>query len=181
MKNLMISILLASLLAACGSKNMVKEPPSAQAPVASTPAPTPKAAMNTPAVSAPIAESNLDINPLTDPTNILSKRSVYFDYDNYAVKAEYQSLIAAHAKYLVEHPNTSITIQGNADERGSREYNLALGQKRASAVKMALSIRGVPDKQIETISYGNEKPKATGHDESAWSQNRRSDIVYQGE
>jgi peptidoglycan-associated lipoprotein len=179
MKNLMISILLASLLAACGSKTVVKEPPVTQAPVASMPAP--KAPANPPAESAPIVQNTMEINPLTDPNNILSKRSVYFDYDNYSVKAEYENLIAAHAKYLLDHPSTSITIQGNTDERGSREYNLALGQKRASAVKMALSIRGVPDKQIETVSYGMEKPKATGHDESAWSQNRRSDIVYQGE
>jgi peptidoglycan-associated lipoprotein len=75
----------------------------------------------------------------------------------------------------------SISIQGNADERGSREYNLALGQKRAVAVKMALSTHGVADKQMETVSFGQEKPKATGHDEASWSQNRRADIAYQGE
>lgn len=175
----MISILLTSLLAACGSKTVVKESPATQASVAPVAAPaTPASAQ---AESAPVAENKIEVNPLTDPNNILSKRSVYFDFDKYVVKAEYQNLIDAHAKYLVDHPNASITIQGNADDRGSREYNLALGQKRASAVKMALSIHGVPDKQIETISFGMEKPKAIGHDESAWSQNRRSDIVYQGE
>ncbi len=178
MKNLIISIIIASSLAACGTKALVKEPPvNTQTPIASTSAPAAKSEVNNNIAT----ESKMEINPLTDPNNILSKRSLYFDYDKYAVKTEYQDLIAAHAKLLAEHPNMSISIQGNADERGSREYNLALGQKRAVAVKMALSIHGVTDKQMETVSFGQEKPKATGHDEASWSQNRRADIVYQGE
>jgi peptidoglycan-associated lipoprotein len=178
MKNLIISILFASSLAACWTKTLVKEPPvNAQTPIASTSAPAPKSEVNNNIAT----ESKTEINPLTDPNNILSKRSMYFDYDKYVVKTEYQDLIAAHAKYLAEHPNMSISIQGNADERGSREYNLALGQKRAVAVKMALSTHGVADKQMETVSFGQEKPKATGHDEASWSLNRRADIAYQGE
>ena len=82
---------------------------------------------------------------------------------------------------MSEHSQASITIQGNADERGSREYNLALGQKRAASVKKVLNVLGVPDRQIETISYGKEKPKALGHDEAAWAENRRADIIYSGE
>ena len=121
------------------------------------------------------------VNPLTDPNNILSKRSVYFDFDKSAVKDEYKPMVEAHAKYLNDHSDVKITIQGNTDERGSREYNLALGQRRADAVKKMMNVLGVKDGQIETVSFGEEKPKATGNDEAAWSQNRRADIVYPGE
>ncbi len=125
--------------------------------------------------------SQAAVNPLTDPNNILSKRSVYFDFDKSAVKDEYKPMVEAHAKYLNDHSDVKVTIQGNTDERGSREYNLALGQRRADAVKKMMNVLGVKDGQIETISFGEEKPKATGNDEAAWSQNRRADIVYPGE
>ncbi|MEP7207289.1 MAG: peptidoglycan-associated lipoprotein Pal [Casimicrobiaceae bacterium] len=118
---------------------------------------------------------------LRDPNNILSKRSVYFDYDSDAVKDEYRSLIEAHGRYLQQNRNTRITVQGNTDERGSREYNIALGQRRADAVRQLLRVLGASDAQIETVSFGEEKPKNPGHDESAWTANRRADIVYQGE
>ena len=121
------------------------------------------------------------MNALHDPNNILSKRSIYFDYDKYEIKKEFMPLIDAHANFLQQHSNVKITIQGNADERGSREYNLALGQKRAVALKKALNIKGISDSQIETVSFGEEKPKDEGHNEQAWSQNRRDDIVYEGE
>jgi peptidoglycan-associated lipoprotein len=132
-------------------------------------------------VTSPATDNKIEVNPLKDPNNILSKRSVYFDFDKYAVKPEYRALVEAHAKYLASHPELSIRIEGNADDRGSREYNLSLGQKRAVAVKSAANLLGVPDKQLETISYGEEKPKATGDDEASWSENRRADIVYSGE
>ncbi len=119
------------------------------------------------------------IDPLNDPQGVLAKRSVYFDYDSYVVKDEFKSLIEAHAKYLVGKKDRKILIQGNTDERGGREYNLALGQKRAEAVRKALSLLGVPEAQMEAVSLGKEKPKATGSDEASWAENRRSDIVYQ--
>lgn len=125
--------------------------------------------------------SQAAVNPLTDPNNILSKRSVYFDFDSNVVKDEYKPMIEAHAKYLNSNAAAKIMIQGNADERGSREYNLALGQRRADAVRKVMTVLGVKDGQIETVSYGEEKPKAEGHDEAAYSQNRRGDIVYSGE
>ncbi len=128
-----------------------------------------------------IKSKQVEIDPLTDPSNILSKRNVYFDFDKYEVKPEYRALVEAHAKYLNDHSNRMVTIEGNADERGSREYNLALGQKRAVAVKQLMNLLGVKDNQIETISYGEEKPKDNGHDEAAWAENRRADIRYQGE
>src|SRR5690606_32293986 len=109
------------------------------------------------------------------------KRSVYFDFDSNAVKDEYQSLIQAHSRYMNERRDSRIRIEGNADERGSREYNLALGQRRAEAVKKVMTVLGVPDSRIETISFGEEKPVATGHDEQSWAQNRRADIKYAGE
>jgi len=120
-------------------------------------------------------------NPLRDPNNILSKRSVYFDYDSFVVKDEYRSLVEAHARYLQQNRNARATVQGNTDERGSREYNIALGQKRADSVKRMMTLLGASESQIETVSFGKEKPKNPGHDESAWAENRRDDIVYPGE
>ena len=120
-------------------------------------------------------------NPLHDPRNILSKRSVYFDFDSYTVKDDYRPLIDAHGKYLQAHRSAKMTIQGNCDERGSREYNIALGQRRADAVKRMMLIDGATDAQIETVSFGKEKPRNPGHDEGAWAENRRDDFVYAGE
>jgi peptidoglycan-associated lipoprotein len=120
-------------------------------------------------------------NPLRDPASILSKRSIYFDFDSFVVKDEYRPLVEAHARYLQQNRNARMTIQGNTDERGSREYNIALGQKRADAVKRMMLLLGATDGQIETVSYGEERPKNPGHDETAWAENRRDDIVYAGE
>ena len=120
-------------------------------------------------------------DPLKDPGSVLSKRSVFYDYDSDAVKDEFRPIIQAHAKYLASNPNARMLIQGNCDERGSREYNLALGQRRAEAVKKVMTVLGVTDGRIETVSYGEEKPAASGHDEQAWAQNRRADIKYAGE
>jgi peptidoglycan-associated lipoprotein len=118
---------------------------------------------------------------LRDPNNILSKRSVYFDFDSFVVKDEFKPLVEAHARYLQQNRAARMTIQGNTDERGSREYNIALGQKRADAVKRMMLLLGATDSQIETVSFGAERPKNSGHDESAWAENRRDDIVYAGE
>jgi peptidoglycan-associated lipoprotein len=120
-------------------------------------------------------------NPLRDPSSILSKRSIYFDFDSFVVKDEYRPLVEAHARYLQQNRTARMTIQGNTDERGSREYNIALGQKRADAVKRMMLLLGATDSQIETVSYGEERPKNAGHDESAWAENRRDDVVYAGE
>jgi peptidoglycan-associated lipoprotein len=114
-----------------------------------------------------------------DPKSRISReRSVYFDFDDFSIKSEYSGLIELHGNYLESNPSVSIKIEGNADERGSNEYNLALGQKRAEAVLKALKIFGVKDAQMEAISWGKERPRATGHDEAAWAQNRRADLVY---
>jgi peptidoglycan-associated lipoprotein len=127
------------------------------------------------------AEATPTLNPLTDPNNILSKRSVYFDYDSHAVKNEYRPLVQSHAQYLRDHPDAKVLLQGNTDDRGSREYNLALGQRRADSVKNAMTLTGAKEAQIESVSLGEEKPRATGHDEASWAENRRVDIRHRGE
>ena len=118
---------------------------------------------------------------LKDPASILSKRSVYFEYDKYDVKDEFRPLVEAHAKYLRENPAARMLIQGNADERGSREYNLALGQKRSDSVKRMLVLLGARDAQLESVSLGEEKPQCAEHNEQCWSKNRRGDMLYGGE
>ena len=118
---------------------------------------------------------------LTDPKSILSRRSIFFDYDRFDVKDEYRELVTAHARFLSNNRQFKMLIQGNTDERGSREYNLALGQKRADAVKRMLVMLGVREDQVESVSLGEEKPRSEGHDEAAWAENRRSDMLYSGE
>jgi peptidoglycan-associated lipoprotein len=118
---------------------------------------------------------------LRDPNNILSRRSVFFDFDSFVVKDEFKPLVEAHARYLAGNKQARSTIQGNTDERGSREYNIALGQRRADAIKRMMTLLGAQDGQIETVSFGEEKPRNPGTDEGAMAQNRRGDIVYAGE
>jgi peptidoglycan-associated lipoprotein len=145
-----------------------------------------KAAADQPVVQ-PLPEAPVAAKPLGDPASVLadpasplSKRSVYYDFDMYNIREEFQPLVEAHAKFLREHKDLRVRVEGNCDERGSREYNLALGQRRADAIKRAMTLLGVPARQIETVSFGAEKPKAQGSSEDAWAENRRSDIVYVG-
>jgi len=105
-------------------------------------------------------------------------RIVYFDYDSYTIKPEFQSLIEAHARYLKQNGSRHVVIEGHTDERGGREYNLALGQRRSEAVRRALELLGVRDTQVEAVSFGKEKPAVPGNDESAFAQNRRAEIAY---
>jgi peptidoglycan-associated lipoprotein len=106
-------------------------------------------------------------------------KSIYFDYDRDELKPEYKALVQDYARYLRENPKVHVRIEGNADERGSREYNVALGQRRAEAVMKALGLLGVPASRMEAISYGEEKPRLTGHDEASWAENRRDDFVIE--
>ena len=169
---------LACLLAACSSTPVTPPAPAKTAAPAQAPAaPAPVAATPTPAPASTVATVTLPA--YLDSTSPISRdRSVYFDFDDFAIKPDYTALIERHGKYLSTNPKLAIKIEGNADERGSAEYNLALGQKRADAVLRALKIYGVKDSQLEAISWGKEKPKAAGHDESAWAQNRRADLQY---
>lgn len=125
-----------------------------------------------------VAPVNVASDPLNDPKGALAKRSVYFDFDDYLVKPDAKPMLETHAKYLTTNKGRKIVIQGNTDERGGAEYNLALGQKRAEAVRKSLSLLGVADSQMEAVSFGKEKPKAPGHDEASWAENRRADLAY---
>ena len=122
------------------------------------------------------------IAPHKDPANMLSqKRSIYFDYDQFTIKDEFKATVEAHAKYVQGNRTLRVILQGNTDERGTREYNIALGQKRADAVKKLMMLLGANEVQIETVSFGKEKPRREGHDDASWAENRRVDIVYVGE
>lgn len=178
MRNVALYLAIAALAAGCASKETRTDAPvTDRSAGVSQPSPTtPPASTTRPAPQTPVAG-----NPLRDPSNILSKRSVFFDYDSNVVKDQYKDLVQAHSRYMGDKRDSKIRIEGNCDERGSREYNLALGQRRAESVKKMMTVLGVSDGRIETISYGEEKPMAQGHDESAWSQNRRADIKYAGE
>jgi peptidoglycan-associated lipoprotein len=137
---------------------------------------TPSAAQSsaTPPASGPAAASSQS----GDPRDGYAKRSVYYEFDGYDVKPEYRPLVEAHAKFLKQNPSARITIEGNCDERGSREYNVALGQRRAESVMKMMTLLGVRDGQIESVSFGKEKPRTAGNSEAAWSENRRSDFAY---
>lgn len=168
MQVVLLSSLVAAVLAGCGSSPTAEQ---SGAPVESRVATVNAGDMN---------GRNLP-RELTDPASILSKRSVYFDLDSYTIKSEQRDLVAAHAKFMVKNPQFKVLLQGNTDERGSSEYNLSLGQKRSDALKKALVLLGVSESQIETVSLGKEKPRNEGHDEAAWAENRRADILYAGE
>ena len=120
-------------------------------------------------------------SPLRDPNNILSKRSVFYEYDSDVIKDEFRPMLQAHAKYLADNPNARMLVQGNTDERGGREYNLALGQRRAEAAKRLLVLMGAREGQIESVSLGEEKPRCEEKSEACYGQNRRSDILHSGE
>jgi peptidoglycan-associated lipoprotein len=178
----LISIGAAALLGACATPSTPPPPaPAPQRSVTPPPAPAPAPAP-TPARPTPTPQSNVTTVTLPahlDPKSDLSTgRSVYFDFDDAKLKSEFTPLIERHGRYLASNPKISIRVEGNTDERGSAEYNLALGQKRAEAVRKALSLIGVPEARVEAVSWGKERPRAAGHDESAWGQNRRADLQY---
>ena len=131
--------------------------------------------------SASNDEKDLDLASLRDPNNILSKRSIYFDYDKDVVKAEYKDLLAAHAKYVASHPKAKMTLTGNTDDRGSREYNVSLGQKRSVSVKKSMNVLGAQDTQIETVSFGEERADTNCKDDTCYAKDRRVDISYEKE
>lgn len=177
MQKIILGLLLATLLGGCATDQVAQQKPAAVEDR------TAKPAAQTPpsADTRPLTPPTTALSPLKDPNNILSKRSVFFDYDSFDVKGEYQAMIEAHGKYLNANPNAKVFLQGNCDDRGSPEYNLALGQKRAEAVRKMLSVMGVKEEQMESVSFGKEKPRAICPEESCYSQNRRTDVVYQGE
>ena len=177
--------LIVAALAACSSTPTQDQPPAGVED--RTPSGTQPGAQTQPVQRPPVAGVDLTAGKtparsvLNDPASILSKRSIYYDLDKYDIKDEFKSLVEAHARYLRDNRSAKMLLQGNTDERGSREYNLALGQRRSEGVKKMLILLGATEAQVEAVSLGEEKPKADGHNEAAWAQNRRSDILYSGE
>jgi peptidoglycan-associated lipoprotein len=166
-------------LAGCTSTELQKDPAKVERRGAGTvPDPSATQSSDSSGVSgvAPVVVEEKD--PLQDPNSPLAKRSIYFQYDSFVVQPEFQPVVETHARYLTTNKNRRVVIEGNTDERGSREYNLALGQKRADAVRRALATLGVEDAQMESISFGEEKPRALTSDESSMAENRRADLNY---
>ena len=168
-KKSLLSLATVTLLAACASTKPAKPT-------------TPPVAPTTANTTMPAADNHAaKLDPLKDPNNILSTRSVFFDFNKSAPKAAAKPVIEAHAMYLKDHAARKVQLQGNTDARGSREYNLALGQRRSESVKSMMRVLGVKDSQLEAISYGKEKPRATGTTDADYAEDRRVDIVYNGE
>ena len=167
-----IAIILTSLLiVACSSTPKVDTPQAAKE--------TPKPATPTISTAAPVSAAETESSKLAAELQQLQKQSVYFDFDQSSIKPEYRDVMQKQANFIKAHQNDVVTLKGNTDERGSNEYNLALGGKRAQAVKKALEILGVGTSQIKTVSYGAEKPRLACHEEKCWQENRRVDFDHQ--
>jgi len=124
-----------------------------------------------------ISSSALSLND-SSPSNLLNTRVIYFDFDRSKVRAEFNDVIAAHAEYLANNPGAMMKLEGHADERGSREYNIGLGERRGNSVVRHLGIQGASRGQLDVVSYGEERPASMGHDETSWQLNRRVEIIY---
>jgi peptidoglycan-associated lipoprotein len=160
-------------LSACESTSGVKEgeglpPPASQQPGSGT---------ATAGAGSPTG-SGFQGSPLDDPASLLANRTIYFAYDSSDIAASDQPVVEAHGRYLADNPGASMTLEGHADERGSREYNIALGERRANAVRQLMTLIGANGAQIRVVSYGEERPAMDGHEEAAWSRNRRVEIIY---
>ena len=173
------ALIAAAGIAGCGSTpvapaSTVAPGPSAGSAATSTPAPLPQGQSQS---VARVEANRVPLDPLNDPNGALSKRSVFFDYDSYLVRPEFTPVLIAHGDFLAR-ADRHVVIEGNTDERGSHEYNLALGQRRAEAVRERLRLLGVKDAQMEAVSFGEERPRANEQAESGWAENRRADVVY---
>jgi len=166
LKRTIYSLAVVALIAGCSSSTKLND-----APVTDTRGGTGQG-------QSSVAPVNVDQSALNAQGPVGVARIVYFDFDSYTVKPEFQSLIDGHARFLKANPSRHVFIEGHTDERGGREYNLALGQKRSEAVRRALALLGVADSQVEAISFGKEKPAVQGSGEDVWAQNRRAEISY---
>lgn len=173
MKKLVISLVMVNLLAACASS---KQPAPVSAPAN---APAAKAAVTGGAQTGAATTAATGAADLqADAAGIPANRSVFYPFDIDVVQDADKPLVQAHGQYLAVNPKAKVRLEGNCDERGSNEYNLALGQRRADGVKKMLELSGANASQLDSVSFGEEKPRASGHDEASWSQNRRTDINY---
>ncbi len=170
-KTLAFIVTSAALLSACSTPVKDAPAPVTEVPVAN------KTVVKDDAREVKTEQTG-SVDPVNDPKGVLANRSIYFDLDSYVVREDGKPVVENHAGYLTKNKTRKIIIQGNTDERGGTEYNLALGQKRAEAVRKSMASLGVAESQMEAVSLGEEKPKATGGGEAAWTENRRADIVY---
>jgi len=173
-RTLIVAVIAASFwIAACSHK-----PPKEAPPPPPAEAVTGAEANGANAANAGAAAGASEEETAGPQAGLLAKRTVYFDFDSSEIKGEGTDIVAAHAKYLAAHPMARVRLEGNTDERGSREYNIGLGERRSQSVRRALLLQGAGDAQLSTVSYGEERPAAAGHDETAWAKNRRVEIVY---
>jgi peptidoglycan-associated lipoprotein len=173
-----IALLMAGvvLLSGCPKKHNVIEPPTAGTQVPGSSSTTPGEGPSTSGRALDSDAAARGANAAA--TGALAKRVIYFDFDKSEIKPEFADVVAAHARNLTGHPNLHVKLEGNTDERGTREYNIGLGERRAQAVRRALMLQGVAESQLTTVSFGAERPAVEGDDEAAWAQNRRVEVVY---
>jgi peptidoglycan-associated lipoprotein len=171
MRRILVVMLMACLgLAACASKHPKTPPPASEAAAGSE---TSGAGANNAA-----GQNGGDDETAGPQAGLLAKRVIYFDFDSSEIKGDGTDIVGAHAKYLASNPSARVRLEGHTDDRGSREYNIGLGERRAQSVRRALLLQGATEAQLSTVSYGAERPAVAGHDEAAWSKNRRVEIVY---
>lgn len=173
LKKLLITVIPVALMIGCAAA------PKTDTPMATAEPEAPEAMTEEPvtAIAAPM-EMGFSGHPLDDPSSLLAKRVIYFDFDKSDIRPEFRDIIAAHASYLSQNPDARVVLEGHADERGSREYNMGLGERRGTAASRFLSLQGAAGRQLEVVSFGEERPAALGHDESSWRLNRRVEIIY---
>jgi peptidoglycan-associated lipoprotein len=168
---LLLALTIAVAISACKTTEPEPEP-------VTEPEPAPVVVEEATTVAAPDPHDYSDARNFDNTESLLSKRVIYFDFDKSEVKAEYRALVAAHAAYVSAHRSARVTLEGHADERGTREYNLGLGERRGNAISGLLSAGGAMGGQLDTVSYGEERPVCRVSDENCWSQNRRVEIIY---
>lgn len=174
---LLLAISLTALLFGCSSDKVKDDAPAAVEDLSSQQANANADDSDAQAYGTDDSSTS-GFSQLDDPQSPLSVRVIYFEYDSSEIRSEYRSAIEAHAAYLSQNADTTITLEGHADERGSREYNLALGERRAQSIKQQMLLLGASSSQIRLVSYGEERPEIDGHDEASWQQNRRVEILY---
>jgi len=167
----LVAVVVALSLAACKSDQVREQPQPEPQPEPTQPTTEPETARLDPA-------DHTDVRNLENPESLLDKRLIYFDFDKSVIRSEFRDIISAHATYLSAHPGAQVTLEGHADERGTREYNLGLGERRGNSVRDALLAQGANARQIDVVSYGEERPVCRESDESCWWQNRRVEILY---
>jgi len=186
MRHIAAGLMVAGLLTLWGCTSVTEKPtqaPVEEQPVGAQPQPgasSEGAQLGAGQEGAAMSEGAMSPSALNDPNSPLSKRIFYFAYDSSDLSDIDRDVIVAHGKFLAKNPTMNVEVDGHTDERGSREYNLALGERRARAVEQILTLQGAQKSQVHVVSFGEERPVALGHDEESWRQNRRVELIYPG-